>query len=315
MFDLIIGIPTFRRPEMLEKLLLSISECNRNKHLIKSVNIVVVDNDSQRTAENTVRKFNEKGIEGLKASYHCFPEKGLANVRNEMLRQSLKIKSDFIVFVDDDEFVTSHWLDGHLKTILQYNADAVRGPVLAVLNSGVKKEIVQLFKREKYPEGTRLYRWTTGNLMLRTSTLLKNKIWFDPRFNETGSEDYYFGVQMQKYGASLYWAADAVTYENIPDLRATIKWVIKRRFRMPFMYSRVQVIEGNYFKVFKKMVVSFTNILMGLAASVLLIFPGKFRYWGLLKIVEGTGGIMGIFKKSFKEYKSGHHHSLILHES
>jgi hypothetical protein len=42
---------------------------------------------------------------------------------------------------------------------------------------------------------------------------------------------------------------------------------------------------------------------MGFAGIILLIFPIELRYWGILKLTEGIGGLTGIFSILYKEYK------------
>ena len=61
-------------------------------------------------------------------------------------------------------------------------------------------------------------------------SLIAKNVWFDPRFNNTGGEDYYFGIMMIKKGASIYWASEAIVYETVPEDRANLKWLIKRYY-------------------------------------------------------------------------------------
>ena len=42
----------------------------------------------------------------FKLHYHNYPIKGLSNVRNEIMEKALLLDPDFVVFVDDDEYVT-----------------------------------------------------------------------------------------------------------------------------------------------------------------------------------------------------------------
>lgn len=303
MHKVVVCIPTYKRPEMLGILLQSIMECNINDAFIKTISIIVVDNDIDKTGEVIVNKFIKKVEDTFGLYYYNFPVKGLSNVRNELLNKAFQLAPDFIIFIDDDEYVTYHWLDGLFNVMINNHADAVRGPVIAKLRNGVKREIAVLFDRKDYPNNSRLSIWTTGNLMLRATSLLTYQIWFDQRFNETGSEDYYFGLQMEKRGASLFWAADAVVYEDIPEKRSTLKWVIRRTFRGAVMYTYVQMIDKNYNKIIKKAFVSVTYILIGVPGTVFIIFQNKFRYWGLLKLTEGIGGFIGLFNGTYREYK------------
>jgi hypothetical protein len=44
-------------------------------------------------------------------------------------------------------------------------------------------------------------------------------------------------------------------------------------------------------------------IIIGFCGLVLLPFPGYKKYWGILKISEGFGGINGLLGRRYNEYK------------
>ena len=184
MNNIVIAIPTYKRPIMLRKLILSIADLNIDKALIHSVSILVVDNDIEKTAEETINKLiiETDGIHKL--YYFNYAVKGLSNVRNELLRKSFELTSDFIVFIDDDEFVTREWLNELVKTMINNNADVVRGPAFAELDDYIPDHVACWFKRENFPDNLKLNTLTTGNLILRTSSLQKYNVWFDNRFNK-----------------------------------------------------------------------------------------------------------------------------------
>src|SRR5690242_19543188 len=103
MYNISICIPTYKRLLMLEKLIISITKCNLDRSLIKDINIIIVDNDAERSAEKKVEELSmlqKKNI--YKLQYHTYPIKGLSNVRNELIRNALLLNPDFSVFVDDD---------------------------------------------------------------------------------------------------------------------------------------------------------------------------------------------------------------------
>ena len=303
MNKIVIAIPTYKRPEMLKKLLLSIMDCKIDQSIIGEISIVVVDNDIDKTAELTVSniKINNQHVKSL--VYHNFTTKGLSNVRNEMLRKALEMNPDFIVFVDDDEFVTTQWLNELVKTIINNDADIVRGPVFAKMGINTPDHITYWFSRENHPDNSRLYNLSSGNLIIKKSSFLKFNVWFDNRFNNTGSEDSYFGIQLLKKEARIFWSAKAIAYETIPEKRATLNWLLKRNYRVASTFTYILKIEKEYFKLIKKTIVSLVYIFIGFLAVTLMIFPVKKRYWGILKLSEGFGGIAGLGNKIYSEYK------------
>jgi cellulose synthase/poly-beta-1,6-N-acetylglucosamine synthase-like glycosyltransferase len=288
---------------MLENLLVSIAKSNLDKSLIKDINIIIVDNDVERSAEKKVEelKMHQKDI--YKLQYHTYPVKGLSNVRNELLRKSLLLNPDFIVFVDDDEFVTTEWLNELIKTLLHNNADMVSGPVLPMFNHKVSKYISCWFHRPNYQNNHKINSIASGNLIINAKSLKKFNVWFDIRFNKTGSEDSYFGKQMIQKGATAYWSEKAVAYENIPEKRTSLKWLIQRWYRGSMSYTYILNLEKEHLKIFRKIISNLFYIIFGFFALSIILLPIKKKYWGILKITAGFGGLIGFFNIIYEEYK------------
>lgn len=303
MYNISICIPTYKRLLMLEKLIISITNSNVDNSLIKDINIIIVDNDVEKSAERKVAelKTHQKGF--YKLQYHTYPIKGLSNVRNELIRKALLLNPDFIVFVDDDEFVTADWLNELVKTLLNNKGDMVSGPVLPVFNHKVSKYISCWFHRPNYPNNHKINSIASGNLIINAKTLKKFNVWFDVRFNKTGSEDSYFGKQMIEKGATAYWSQKALAYENIPEKRASLKWLIQRWYRGSMSYTYILNLEKEHLKIYQKIISNLFYIIFGLFALSLVIFPIKKKYWGILKITEGFGGLVGFFNIVYEEYK------------
>jgi succinoglycan biosynthesis protein ExoM len=302
MYKIVICIPTFKRPEMLKKLVNSILECDTDKSLITSRSIVIVDNDAEKSAESTVKGLIAGVGKGTEISYSGYPAKGLANVRNELLRIGLAMGPDFIVFVDDDEYVTTGWLNELVGTIESNKGDMAMGPVNSIVGSHVPKAISCWLDRADYFNNAKLSFIRTGNLIIRVKSLLERNVWFDPRFNKTGGEDSYFGQQMIKKGASIYWASKAVVCETVPDDRANLRWLFARYYNGANKFAFILKIERNTVKILKKIVVSLFYVLIGLFGLILIFFPIRKRYWGLLKLSEGLGGIAGFLSLRYNAY-------------
>ena len=303
MHSIVICIPTYKRPLMLKKLVLSIKDCNFNSSLIKNVDIIIVDNDIERSAEEVISEMRKDFNCDIKIDYYNMPVKGISNVRNELLKKALELKTDFIVFIDDDEYVTADWLNELVKSILNNDADAVRGPVIAKTEKDIPDYISCWFERESYTDNSTLKTLTTGNLIIKRASLQLYDVWFDNRFNIIGSGDSYFGIQLLNKGAKFCWAAKAIVYETIPESRANINWLIKRIYRGASTYSYVLKLEKRYFKIIKKIFISLIYILGGTLALIIIPVPVKKRYWGILKLSEGVGGLTGLFDMLYFEYK------------
>jgi succinoglycan biosynthesis protein ExoM len=298
-----ICIPTYRRPLLLKKLVLSISKCNIDASLIKNFSIIIVDNDEGATALPVIQE--------LKAELHSFvntityvnyPLKGLSNVRNELIRNALLLKPDYIAFIDDDEYVSPEWLNELVKTITVTNADIVLGPVISVLDNKVPGYVSCWHERQNYPNNTKLDFIRSGNLIIDTKSFLEKNVWFDPRFNATGAEDVFFGSQMLKKGANIYWAANAIAYEPVPENRTRLKWLMKRKYNGAANFTVILKLEKNYPGLLKKALVNVVYFISGSIALLLVPFPIKNKYWSVVRISESIGGFAGLLNLQLHEY-------------
>jgi succinoglycan biosynthesis protein ExoM len=300
---IVICIPTYKRPDQLSRLVLTISNCEVNKSLIGKINVIIVDNDIAMTAEQSALELKEKLKDKIEIDYFSYSVKGLSNVRNELLRRAIPLKSDFIVFADDDEYVSPEWLNKMVETITGNNCDMVVGHVISVAKPTVPDYISFWFQRRNHPDNKQINFAATNNLIIRTDTLLKYNLWFDNRFNQTGGEDSFFGTQMISRGGKIFWSAKAIVYETVPDSRTNIKWLAKRYYNAANKFAYILRIEKKFNKIIKKLFVSIVYIILGIFALIIALFPVKKRYWGILKIAEGCGGLTGFLSIRYEEYK------------
>jgi len=287
---------------MLEKLILNINVCRINKLLVKNINIIVIDNDIEKTAEQTVTSLKDKLDDFIKLNYYNYPVKGLSNVRNELFDRAFDYNPDFIVCIDDDEFPSPDWLSQLLLTITEIKADIVLGPVIPVFESKVSHYISYWFRYKNLPNNQKINFFWTGNFIICSEFLLKHKIKFDKRFNYTGSEDSHFGVTALNAGANICWAKNAIVYETIPYKRARLKWLIKRSYNGANTYCYILKLDKKYKELLKKALISITYFVCGTMALIALLSPFKWKYWGIIKISESIGGFAGLFGMKFNEY-------------
>jgi glycosyltransferase involved in cell wall biosynthesis len=304
MYNLAVCIPTYKRPLMLKKLLLSISGCHINEALIKDINIIVVDNDIDKTAEKIVKEFRDEYYGLHKLHYHNYPIKGLSHVRNEMFKKAIEFNTDYIVCIDDDEYATPDWLNQLILAATTIKAEIVIGPVIPIFENKVSPYLANWFKYPKLENYQRVNFFWTGNFIICTKFLLKHKLQFDERFNSTGSEDSYFGVTALNSGAKIYWANNAIAYESIPAKRAKLKWLIKRNYNGAINFTYRLKLEKNYFGLLKKILINIAYLFSGGVALIVTPLPLKWKYWGILKISEGIGGFAGLFGIQYHEYKT-----------
>ena len=302
MNHLVIGIPTYKRPLLLEKLVNSIYTCSIDEKFISAVDILIIDNDQNQTAKATTSGLKNNCPFNFKLHYHNYPLKGLSNVRNEILEKAYLFEPDFIVFVDDDEYVTKPWLNELIYTIVNNKGDMAMGPVIPEFEVSVSKALSNWFFPPHYENNKKLDFIFTGNLIMRSKFLKEHQLQFDKRFNNIGSEDFYFGICVLKENGTIYYAAKAIAYEYISKKRATLKWLLQRRYRGANTYIYILILEKEFIGILRKIIISLIYIILGIVCLLLLPFKFKYRYIGILKIAEGFGGVTGLMNIRYNEY-------------
>ncbi|WP_298480340.1 glycosyltransferase [uncultured Maribacter sp.] len=304
MNKIVIGIPTFKRIVLLEKLIKSIYASKLDYNLVCGIDIVVVDNDIEKSAKPIINKLSTYAPKSFKIYYFNEPTKGLSYVRNEILKQAFKFNSKFIVCVDDDEHVVAEWLIELTKTIIHNKGDFAIGPVLPEFVNQPPLYISKWFYRKNHDNNKQLYDFFGGgNLIMKTEFLKKNNLSYDNRFNTTGGEDSYFGLEALKKDAKVFWAKKALAYETIGNDRANIYWLFKRAFRGGNTYTYILIVERMYFLLLKKIIINIFRICIGIPLLLLLLFPIKNKYHVLFKfIATSLGSFAAILKIKFHEY-------------
>lgn len=221
-------ICTFKRPDMLANALDGIVA--QVSDAAFTYEVVVVDNDSYRTAEDTVHRFQSHDV--LKIIYACEPEQNIALARNMAIQYAT---GNYIAFLDDDECPVNDWLIRLYHTMKTYKAAGILGPVLPYYPPESPEWLIKgnIFDRRRFPTGNSLtVRDTrTGNVLL-ARCIKEGHTWFDPAFGRTGGEDVNFFSKKIAEGHVFVWCDEAVVYETIPPERCKTTFHLKKFFRI-----------------------------------------------------------------------------------
>jgi glycosyltransferase involved in cell wall biosynthesis len=219
-------ICTFKRPAMLAKVLAGvISQATDDKFTFE---VVVVDNDCNRSAEDTVRRLQLQT--GIRIIYDCEPEQNISLTRNRTIRNAEGV---LITFIDDDEFPEPKWLLALYDTYVKYTAAGVLGPVIPYYEGTPPDWLVKsdLCVRSSFPTGTLLSNskyMRTGNVLFRKGIVPDGELAFDPKLGRSGGEDCDFFKRMLKRGFTFVWCDEARAFEHVPIERQRKNYLIKR---------------------------------------------------------------------------------------
>jgi hypothetical protein len=191
--------------------------------------IIVVDNDPQGSAEAAISALQAEAPNPLR--YVREPHPGVATARNAGLRAT---QAPLIAFLDDDETAAPGWLASLLAALAAFEADAVFGPIEAVLpdQAAAHRPYLQAFFSRRGPEasGPIPAPYGCGGSLLRRATALPGLTPFDPSCDETGGEDDVLFAGLIARGGRLAWAADALAFEHVPAERARLAYALRRAF-------------------------------------------------------------------------------------
>lgn len=221
-------ICTYRRPNflrnLLEKLLLLETEN------LFGYSIVIVDNDIEKSAEETVSSIYEKT--SLQINYLIEPTRNISLARNKCIKNA---SGNYVALIDDDEFPESHWLVNLYKTLKQYNADVVLGPVKPFYVNDPPEWLAKgrFCERPSYKTGMILKEgFRTGNVLLDIKIFTDYGIYFDLNYGASGGEDVEYFERIKKKGYVIIWCDEALVYEYVPVERFTRSYYIRRYIRI-----------------------------------------------------------------------------------
>jgi glycosyltransferase involved in cell wall biosynthesis len=253
-----------------------------------SFEVVVVDNDSNRSAQSVIKHFQENNM--LKIVYDCEPEQNIALARNKAIKIA---NGNIIAFIDDDEYPEKDWLCTIYTCLLKYEADAVLGPVLPAFQPGAPEWLKKskLCKRNRNPTGNPISKrdMRTGNILLKRHIFEEDKNWFDQDRGRTGGEDGEFiGRQIRK-GRKFVWCDEAIVFETIPPGRLSLSYYIKKEFRIGTVFGKKLRGKQSYVTAIKM-----TILLIGYAVVFPIFLIRKKHIWSSIvcKIAYNIGGVL-----------------------
>jgi succinoglycan biosynthesis protein ExoM len=294
---------TFRRPEGLRRLLDGLNRLTFTRTPEPRVTVVVIDNDDGAPMRALVDSHRATCRWSL--IYDCEPLQGLANARNRSL-DHVPPDADYVAFIDDDEVPEPVWLDELLHVARTYAAPIVQGPVLPALPEHAPAWLRRgrFFEQGPYQDGVDLHFASTNNCLIELAVMRRLGLRFDARFNRTGGEDQHFFGCAIKAGQRVVTAEKALVRESIPESRATLGYLLRRRFRMGNTLAMIDRIEGGPALLTKRVIKSGGRLTLGLAQSVILpLAQGRAGIAkGLCNAAWGAGALAGLFGVLHHEY-------------
>ena len=236
MADIVIGIPTYKRPELLQKLLSSlVNEIDRN------IWLVVADNGCSEDTKAVVTAFS---VDFPRCFYVPIPERGLAPVRNGLVRTVSELVPDWrwLAMLDDDGYVCEGWLARLIACGETFDAHLTGGPVEGVLpaDANILARNSIFARRRRWTTGLVESLNTTQNLLIsRTLLTLAPEPLFRNEYSASGGEDYDLFRRVRQNGGRIAWCDEAVVFEPTPESRLSIRRVLSRYYTTGIYMSQI----------------------------------------------------------------------------
>lgn len=304
MIQIDICVATVRRPTMLLTALNSLAKLRIPDGVV--VRVVVIDNDANQSAAETVADFGTAAP--FPTVYVCEPEKGIASARNTALAQC---HGDFVAFFDDDQVADLDWLVHLYRTAITFSADVVFGPVLSVLPSSAPDWLRNgdFFERTRSKTGTPRPHGGTGSVLIRKTVIDRAGRGFDRTFGLSGGSDTEYFVYLGTQGAVMVWCDEALAWEDVPPLRANLRWLLRRNYRGGIVYARIFVPKLSLPARVVWFGLRLVGIIVGFLAFLGTVPFSRVRaFRAVMLLARNFGQLNYLFDRSFDEY-SRHHRS------
>lgn len=301
--EMVVVIPTFRRPSSLDKLLASLAALETQRH----IGIVVADNDAlNHKGADLCARLSARGYRWPLKSF-VVADRGLAHVRNALVSAALSDpQTRFVAMLDDDEWVEPHWLDALLDVQESAGADVVRGAVLRSYEAEPPKwalhwEGIAPILSDSDDDGP--IEGTGNVLVARRSVEALQPPYFDPQFGLTGGEDRDFFLRLYAGDNRFARAREAIVHEFVPAERLRLKWSLMRAYRtgnsdlrMALKYERSAV---SIVRELSKILAALVSV--PVLALVFSLTPSH-RLDGIQKLFRAAGKIGALFGHRYYEY-------------
>ncbi|MDX1540202.1 MAG: glycosyltransferase [Geminicoccaceae bacterium] len=302
-----ICVCTYRRPQGLGRLLLGLAALRfPTVAPPPEISIVLADNDPAGSGAEVVATMRHEVPWPI--VYVHEPRRGLSFVRNATL-DAVPDDARWIAFIDDDEEPTPDWLDALLATARAYDAPIVAGPVRPVFQEEPASWVVEggFFRLGPYVDGGIPPTISTNNALIEAVHIRRAGWRFDPAFNLTGGEDQHFFSRAVAAGLTAVTSADAEVVETVPPSRTTLRWLLRRHFRMGTTLATIDLMRRR--SIGSVMVRAGKGAArMGLGAVQLIgaLGGGRARAAAAAcNVAWGAGSLAGLLGLGYQEYGPG----------
>jgi succinoglycan biosynthesis protein ExoM len=274
-----ICICTFRRGHVADTLR-SISQLSIKPDW--SINVIIADNDDTPSARDIVEKTARDCPYPVR--YYHAPARNISVARNACLAAAT---APLVAFIDDDELASPQWLTALIATQESTDADVVLGPAQAVYSPQCPSWMVKGDFHSIKPVwvGNEIITGYTSSVLFRRLAAPIEGRRFRLDLGQ-GGEDTMFFSEVWRAGGKIAYAPNALVTEAVPPDRATLLWLLKRRFRFGETHALILMHDHDSRRARVKLIgLWLVRMAVCMAAALLnAARASRCRYW----ILRGT---------------------------
>ncbi|MGP9801293.1 glycosyltransferase family 2 protein [Rheinheimera sp. NSM] len=304
----VIGIPTFKRPQGVRRLLESISKQVAGFEPV----VLVADNEGDGgVGLVTVQQIMAEGYP-LPLKAIAVNERGISQVRNALMHEAFdNMQADLLAMIDDDEWVEPQWIAALVKVQQQTKADVVGGsvaPEFEVAPPAWAKGLNIYYQSEETTSGViPLVSGTTNVLLSRHIVDAYPEERFDPFYSLVGGGDKEFFTRIKRRGATFAFAHEAQAHEIFGASRLTKKWAIERAYRIGA--GDIRIISKSQPGLIAWCAEVFKFVAAIIVSSIMLIVMSGVPYKKMharLKLARQFGKLSALWGRQREVYKKVH---------
>ncbi len=226
---IVVGIPTYRRPELLRGLLLEVTK-QAEGH---PVSVVVADNDCDPAVERVAEEVGRGTT--VPITVRPVRERGISQARNALVMTAYEVDPEwvYLVMYDDDGLPEPGALMALVDCARRYDADCASGPVDMGINKSYPTLVRSYLLASSVLRREGLVSSLDGGQNLLLSRRLVDRMprpWFAPHRGLSGGEDVAFFLRARSLGARFAWSPAAVVNEPLPPHRLSNRGALLRAF-------------------------------------------------------------------------------------
>ena len=226
---------------MIDNYVVAICTLGENPNLLRCVsNLQSIRNSTERNMQILIVLNREQSGFKFDANIDVIyePNKGYSNVRNSAITKTPEHSN--LIFIDDDEIPTQAWFEAIADSHERYPYDVIFGPVFSESDSDPNSYRTKF--KNKYAsmgDGETVRQAGAGNMLIPSLLLSTGQVFFDPFFNESGSEDTDLCFRLRKNGVRVRFSKNAAINEIQGEERSDPEYLNFRQLKDVCNYSLV----------------------------------------------------------------------------